>query len=377
MRSPLHELGSVGAKITWIVVIVSAAAVVAVTLTSGIRGYLYLKQHSIEAVMSQSLIVAESSSAALSFRDREMAAGALTALKEVKGLQQASLIDADGRVFSHYAPAAGVAASGALYPVGHWRNGDGYAVVVPVSDRAGAHGRLQVDYLDKHLRTEALALALQAALLSLAAVLLALILARKLHPALTAPIVELENTARHVRDTGDYSARARRVSNDELGRLTADFNQMLQRIESSQRDLLQAQRRAEEASRLKDEFVATLSHELRTPLSPIVAWIHMLRMPQGAAQLDNGLNVMERNANALIRIIDDLLDMSRIVSGTLRLDVQPVDINGIVRAAAETLAPAAASRRIHMDVQLVSPPPLSGDASRLQQVVWNLLSNAI
>ncbi|HLM54050.1 MAG TPA: CHASE sensor domain-containing protein, partial [Pseudoxanthomonas sp.] len=149
MRSPLHELGSVGAKVTWIVVIVSAVAVIAVTVTSGIRGYLYLKQHSIEAVMSQSLIVAESSSAALSFRDREMAAGALAALKEVKGLQQASLIDAEGRVFSRYTPAAAgvAAASGALYPVGHWRNGDGHALVVPVSDRAGAHGRLQVDYL--------------------------------------------------------------------------------------------------------------------------------------------------------------------------------------------------------------------------------------
>jgi signal transduction histidine kinase/ActR/RegA family two-component response regulator len=379
MRNPLQGLGSVGAKVTWIVAIVSAAAVLAVTLTSGVRGYLYLKEQSRETAMSQSLIVAESSSAALSFRDREMAAGALAALKVVKGLQQASLIDAQGVVFARYVPSSGLpASSGVLYPVGHWRNGSGYALVVPVTDRAGAHGRLQVNYVDSHLKAEALALALQAALLSLAGMLLALVLVRKLHPVLTAPIVELENTTRHVRDTGDYGARAQRVSNDELGRLTADFNEMLERIESSQRELLQAQQRAEEASRLKDEFVATLSHELRTPLSPIVAWIHMLRMPQGAAQLGNGLNVMERNANALIRIIDDLLDMSRIVAGTLRLDVQPVDINGIVRAAAETLAPAANSRQIHVDIQLASPPPpLNGDPSRLQQVVWNLLSNAI
>jgi signal transduction histidine kinase/ActR/RegA family two-component response regulator len=266
---------------------------------------------------------------------------------------------------------------GELYPVGHWRVGEGYALVVPVSDRAGVHGRLQVNYSGARLSREALALALETLVLSIIAMLLAWFVANRLRSVLTAPVAELERATQRVRDTGDYGVRARRISQDELGRLTDDFNQMLAQIESSRAALLQAQQRAEESSRLKDEFVATLSHELRTPLSPIMAWIHMLRMPRGAAELPKGLDVMERNAQALIRIIDDLLDMSRIVSGTMQLNMQPVDIDAIIRAAVETLAPAAANRGQRVTLRLASPPPLRGDPARLQQVVWNLLSNAL
>ena len=153
---------------------------------------------------------------------------------------------------------------------------------------------------------------------------------------------------------------------------------MLAAIGASQQALQQAQRRAEEASRLKDEFVATVSHELRTPLSPIVAWLQLLRMPAGAAQLTQALDVMERNARALTLIINDLLDMSRIVSGTMRLDMRDVDIDATIRAAAETVAPAAQGRQITLAFDLASPTPrVRGDATRLQQVIWNLLSNAV
>lgn len=378
MRNPLHNLPTVGAKVIWIVAIISGVAVVALSVSSGIRSYTYLRQQMIQTITSQSLIVAMNSSAPLSFGDDEMAVVALSALRVVGDVRGATLVDSDNRVFAQFAPADRAAPATRLYPLGHWRNDDGYVLVVPVADEAGRHGRLQVNYSGARLTREALALALQSALLSLAAMLLAWLLARKLHPVLTAPVVELERITRRVRDTGDYSLRARRISSDELGRLTDDFNQMLEQIESSQRALIDAQQRAEESSRLKDEFVATLSHELRTPLSPIVAWIQMLRLPQGVAELPNGLDVMDRNAKALIRIIDDLLDMSRIVSGTLRLDVQAVDLDAIVRSAAETLAPAAHSRQLQVALQLASPPPpLRGDPSRLQQVVWNLLSNAI
>ena len=377
MRQSFLDLRSVGAKVIWIVVIVSAVAVVAVSLSSGIPGCLHLRDQMVKTVTSQAMIVALNSSAPLSFGDQEMADEALSALKGVEGLEQASLIDGEGRVFASFQPDASAVPLRPLYPAGHWRDGAAYALVVPVADRAGAHGRLQVNYNAAQLRREAMVLALEVAVLSIGATLLAWLLASRLHPLLTAPVLELEQATQRVRDTGDTSVRAQRVSNDELGRLTDNFNEMLQRIETSQRDLIQAQQRAEEASRLKDEFVATLSHELRTPLSPIVAWIHMLRLPNAAAQLPNGLDVMERNAKALIRIIDDLLDMSRIVSGTLRLDVQAVDIDTIIHSAVETLAPAAASRQLDVKLQLASSPPLRGDPSRLQQVVWNLLSNAI
>jgi signal transduction histidine kinase/ActR/RegA family two-component response regulator len=136
---------------------------------------------------------------------------------------------------------------------------------------------------------------------------------------------------------------------------------------------------SERASRMKDEFLATLSHEIRTPLNAILGWATVLRSPRSkGADPAQGLEIIERNARLQAQMIDDLLDMSRIISGKLRLDVQRLELAEVIRAAAETVEPAAAAKGIRL--QLVLDPltgPVSGDPNRLQQVFWNLLSNAI
>ncbi|HUG53807.1 MAG TPA: ATP-binding protein, partial [Vicinamibacteria bacterium] len=136
---------------------------------------------------------------------------------------------------------------------------------------------------------------------------------------------------------------------------------------------------AERASRMKDEFLATLSHELRTPLSAILGWAHMLRTrPVGEEDLRKGLDTIERNARMQTQLIEDLLDMSRIASGKVRLDVQPVQPVTFVEAALETVRPAAEAKGVRLEKVLDSTAgPVSGDPGRLQQVVWNLLTNAI
>jgi len=138
-------------------------------------------------------------------------------------------------------------------------------------------------------------------------------------------------------------------------------------------------RQAEESSRLKEEFLATISHELRTPLSAILGWARMLRL--GQLSPDNtakALDTIERNARAQAQLIDDLLDVSRIITGKLRMDVRPSDPNSFIDAAVEAVRPAADAKGVRvqkvMDTASVSIP---GDPVRLQQVVWNLLSNAI
>ena len=137
---------------------------------------------------------------------------------------------------------------------------------------------------------------------------------------------------------------------------------------------------AETANRLKDEFLATLSHELRTPLNAILGWATILRRggAADAEDVEQGLETIERNARAQAQLIDDLLDMSRIISGKLRLDVQPVDPAAFIDAAVETVRPAAEAKDIRLQ-KLLDPlaGPVAGDPNRLQQVVWNLLSNAI
>jgi PAS domain S-box-containing protein len=136
---------------------------------------------------------------------------------------------------------------------------------------------------------------------------------------------------------------------------------------------------AERQSRMKDEFLATLSHELRTPLQSILGWIQLLRGDDVRAdELQQGLEVIDRNAQSQIRIIDDLLDMSRILSGKVRLDVQRVQLAPLIEAALETVKPAAEAKGIRL-IAILDPlaKPVAGDPNRLQQIFWNLLSNAM
>jgi signal transduction histidine kinase len=140
-----------------------------------------------------------------------------------------------------------------------------------------------------------------------------------------------------------------------------------------------ARKQAEEANRTKDEFLATLSHELRTPLNAILGWVQVLR----SGKLDDtagtrALETIERNARAQAQLIADLLDVSRIITGKLRLDFKPVELRRIIDAALDSVRPAADAKGILLEVSIAPlASPVLGDADRLQQVIWNLLSNAI
>jgi PAS domain S-box-containing protein len=135
---------------------------------------------------------------------------------------------------------------------------------------------------------------------------------------------------------------------------------------------------AESASRTKDEFLGLLSHELRTPLNAILGWSRMLSMPLDTETFARAVESIERNAKLQSRLIDDMLDISRIISGKLRLDAQPTDLTIVINAAVDTLRPAAEAKNIRIYVVLdYSAGLVLGDPTRLQQVVWNLLSNAI
>lgn len=170
--------------------------------------------------------------------------------------------------------------------------------------------------------------------------------------------------------TRDLSERRR----SEL--LEADGAQREAMLEAERTARIEAQRTA----RIKDEFLATLSHELRTPLNAILGWTQILRVPQAESGADfkHGLEVIERNARAQIRLVDDLLDLSRIMAGRIRLDVHRVVLEEIVQGALESARPAADAKGVHLDHSFrTDDHVVCGDAVRLQQVVWNLLSNAI
>lgn len=140
-----------------------------------------------------------------------------------------------------------------------------------------------------------------------------------------------------------------------------------------------ARREAEEASALKDQFLMTVSHELRTPLTAIYGWARMLvDGTMSERQRDAAIRTIERNALAQTRLIDDLLDVAGVMGGKLRLDVRPVNVAAVVQSSVETIAPAADAKAIRIETSIdPSAGRLSGDPERLQQIVWNLLANAV
>ena len=145
-------------------------------------------------------------------------------------------------------------------------------------------------------------------------------------------------------------------------------------------DARRARAEAEKANRLKDEFLATLSHELRTPLNAVMGWAHMLRdgRLRSAATLERGLDAIKRNAEAQSRLVQDLLDMSQIEAGQLPLQIVPVNVTDVVDAALATIRPAAEAKGVEVSATLgCDGAVLHADPQRLQQILWNLLGNAV
>ena len=176
---------------------------------------------------------------------------------------------------------------------------------------------------------------------------------------------------------------ARKLAEEDLRRRDEELRTLSERAAEERERLLENERAAraetERMSAIKDEFLATLSHELRTPLNAVLGWTQILRRTkQDDVELQRGLETIERNTRIQAQLIEDLLDMSRITSGQVRLDTQAVELAPIVEAAIETVKPSAHAKSIRIE-KVLDPGagPVSGDPARLQQVVWNLLSNAV
>jgi signal transduction histidine kinase len=169
---------------------------------------------------------------------------------------------------------------------------------------------------------------------------------------------------------------AERQARSELELLNRELEQ---RVEERTLELQQLNKELAEANRSKDIFFATLSHELRTPLTPILGWAKLLKSGKvDAALITQGLDAIERNARLQTRLIDDLLDVSRVISGKLHIELEPTDLGATVEAAVETVREKAATQGVELKVKMPEAPlVVTGSPVRLQQITWNFLSNAI
>src|ERR1700722_16740164 len=176
-----------------------------------------------------------------------------------------------------------------------------------------------------------------------------------------------------VKDRSGKIVGASKVARDVTERKRAE--EELERLLTLEKD---SRRQAEEASRLKDEFLAVVSHELRSPLNAITGWSSLLMMRPLDDQTRHAIETIQRNAETQTRLIADLLDVSRIVSGQLRLNVRPLQLVSVIEAAIEVVQPSADAKSIRIETTLdPAAGSIAGDHDRLQQIFWNLLSNAV
>jgi signal transduction histidine kinase len=350
---------------------------------------------------AQADVIRKNSIAALEFLDRDAAEETLRTVAPDKHIRSACLYDAAGKLFSEYVSSA------ASTPCPTDPGPDGYRflserllIVSPIDLQGQRRGTLllrsDLELLQARMRGQLLIVGILLLLTSGVALLMSL----RLHSIVSAPLNALARVATAVSSHGDYSLRAARTTDDEVGVLVDAFNRMLERIQLREGELSAAnedlrneiveRRRAEqeraqllvrerEANRLKDEFLATLSHELRTPLNAILGWTKLLRssaVPPGG--IDRALEKIERNAQAQTRLVEDLLEVSRITTGKLRLDIKNVDLIAVASTAIESIRPTAEARGVTIEKHFAAPSlPTTGDPDRLQQVLWNLVSNAV
>jgi signal transduction histidine kinase len=351
--------------------------------------YRMYRQYVLQDVGTTASLVSESVNAAVAFRDPAAASDLLSSLGAKPFIESACVYDKTGAVLAVYSmPGTSHACPEAIEGAAMFRRGRTLTVFRPVTLDGKVVGTL---FLRRSLQDIDQQLDLQLALLVgivVIALALGLLLSNRLHRPVSLPLVELAATARQIASRRDYSLRARRHGSDEVGTLVDAFNDMLAQIQERTAELQKTKAALErtvaelqEAHRLKDEFLATVSHELRTPLNAMLGWARMLKLDDGMDREKQGraLESIERNARAQARIVDDLLDVSRIVSGKLRLELGPVDLAGVVAAALDVLRPAAQARHIELTANLQETADMTvlGDADRLQQMIWNLVSNAV
>jgi signal transduction histidine kinase/CheY-like chemotaxis protein len=407
------RLGSIRKKLVAVVMSTTLAAV-AVSVGTVIAYDLRAYQHAlVNDLSTQARLVGHMTAGALASSDARLAAGNLALLHTRPAVRGAAIYDAGGTLFASWlAPGAAHAAFPLRPQSGRPRfEGGDLVIYEPIVDNGALRGTVYLR-AGHALLARTLDYLVIAAGVTLLALLTAWLVVRRLGRVITAPIVAITRIAHQVVATRDYSRRAPRTSNDEAAALVDSFNAMLTEIEQRTRELEgskqqvmrmneelerrvgertmqlalanaelgQAIDEARRANQAKSAFLSSMSHELRTPLNAILGFAQILTsdtLPATPGQKKEFATHIFKSGRHLLTLINEILDLAKVESGTVALAMEPVDLSDILAECRTMIAPLAAERDVRVAFPAACGPVVLADRTRIKQVLLNLLSNAI